>query len=70
MTMEEVQAEFAGIVGPLLRKRLEQSATAASGGRVKGPKDPQDSAKTDITENSTGENRAEAAEEEPSQFGT
>jgi hypothetical protein len=24
MTMEEVQAEFAGIIGPLLRKRLEQ----------------------------------------------
>ncbi len=42
MTIEEVMAEFARIVEPLIRDRLERKAKAASGGRGKGPKDPDD----------------------------
>ncbi|MCK5573038.1 MAG: hypothetical protein KAJ12_09770 [Bacteroidetes bacterium] len=40
MTIEEVRAEFARIVEPLIRERLERKAKAASGGGGKGPKDP------------------------------
>jgi hypothetical protein len=40
MTIEEVRAEFARIVEPLIRERLEGKAKPASGGGVKGPKDP------------------------------
>jgi len=40
MTIEEVRAEFARIVEPLVRERLERKAKPASGGGGKGPKDP------------------------------
>ena len=42
MTIEEVRAEFARIVEPLIRERLERKAKPASGGGAKGPKDPDD----------------------------
>lgn len=42
MTIEEVRAEFARIVEPLIRERLERGAKAASGDGGKGPKDPDD----------------------------
>ena len=40
MTIEEVRAEFARIVEPLIRKRLERRLKPAAGGGGKGPKDP------------------------------
>ena len=42
MTIEEVRAEFARIVEPLVRERLDRKAKPASGGGVKGPKEPDD----------------------------
>ena len=42
MTIEEVRAEFARIVEPLVRERLEQKAKPASGGGSKGPNSPKD----------------------------
>jgi hypothetical protein len=42
MTIEEVRAEFARIVEPLIRERLERKPKPASGGGGKGPKDPEE----------------------------
>jgi hypothetical protein len=42
MTLEEVRAEFARIVEPLIRERLEKKGKPASGGGSKGPRDPDD----------------------------
>jgi hypothetical protein len=42
MTIEEVRAEFARIVEPLIRERLERKPMPASSGGGKGPKDPED----------------------------
>ena len=42
MTMEEVRAEFARIVEPLIRESLERKAKAGSSGGGKVPKDPND----------------------------
>ena len=40
LTIEEVRAEFARIVEPLIRERLDRKTKPASGGVGKGPKDP------------------------------
>jgi hypothetical protein len=40
MTIEEVRAEFARIVEPMIRERLERKPMPASSGGGKGPKDP------------------------------
>jgi hypothetical protein len=50
MTIEEVHAEFARIVEPLIRERLERKAKAASGGGGRGPKDPEDTDKAESKE--------------------
>lgn len=49
MTIEEVRAEFARIVEPLIRERLERKTVAASGGGGKDPNDPK-SGENDATE--------------------
>jgi len=45
MTIEEVRAEFARIVEPLIRERLERKPKPAAGGGGKGPKDSDDEEK-------------------------
>ena len=40
LTIEEVRAEFARVVEPLIRERLDRKTKPASGGGGKGPKDP------------------------------
>lgn len=44
MTAEEVRAEFARLVEPFFRERLEHEAQPAAGGGGEGPKDPDEPA--------------------------